>query len=246
MKNRRAGIITQARLNSTRLPDKVLLPLGEETILAAHVRRLRWSGLPVVVATTKLAADGAIVDEAASLGAPCHRGSETNVLSRYHECALRFGFDVIVRVTSDCPLIDGNLIRDALRIYRREGNESTYMSNTHERSFPRGFDFEIFSFRMLEEANGNARDESELEHVTPYFRFRPDRFPALNYRRDPDASMFRVTVDTEEDLLLVRTLVEEHGCADLGVDEIVRILFENPRLGSINAAVEQKKSPGTT
>ena len=159
---RKAGIISQVRMGSTRLPGKVLLPAAGRPLLDYHVARLAQSGLPLYLATTTEPADDALAAYAEARGLPCHRGSETDVLARYHETAVKFSLDVVVRVTSDCPLVDGPLIGAAVARYLADANPLEFRSNSLIRSFPRGLDFEIFSSPMLAEAYERA--------TTPYER----------------------------------------------------------------------------
>src|SRR5690606_26146068 len=163
----RIGIITQARATSARLPGKILLRANDRTMLEYHINRLGWSNLPVYLATTVNNTDNPIVELADSHGWPLYRGDEANVLDRYYHCAKQFGLDTIIRVTSDCPLIDGTLIASGLDEYLGSGSELVYFSNCIERTFPRGLDFEVFSFFLLKEAFLNATTRAEKEHVTP-------------------------------------------------------------------------------
>ena len=139
-------------MTSTRLPGKVLKLIGGRPMLHYHIDRLRWSEMPIFIATTVNKTDDPIVDFCVERNIPFYRGQEDNVLSRYYECAKQNNLDVIVRVTSDCPLVDGTLIRDAWNVYKNSFSTYDYISNCIERTYPRGFDFEIFSFNYLEEA----------------------------------------------------------------------------------------------
>lgn len=238
----RVGVITQARMTSTRLPGKVLLPAGGRTMLDRHVQRLRDAGLPVIIATSVNAADDPIVAFAVTNDVPVVRGSESDVLSRYHAAILEHDLDVVVRVTSDCPLIDGELIATAVRDYMAEDRPETFLSNTLERTYPRGFDFEVFSRTALIEAHERATHAYEREHVTPYlYAGDASRFKTRSVVRSQDASGYRVTLDTPEDLAVIKTLIEEHDADALDVEGIIAILDSHPDLVQINAAVEQKK-----
>ncbi|MBF9237419.1 glycosyltransferase family protein [Hymenobacter sp. BT683] len=240
----RAGIISQVRMGSTRLPSKVLLPAGGRPLLDYHVARLRQSGLPVLLATTTEPADDVLAAYAETHALPYHRGSETDVLARYFETAQRFGLDVIVRVTSDCPLVDGHLIGAAVARYLAEDNPLVYRSNAIVRTFPRGLDFEIFSMEMLREAYTNATLPYEREHVTPYLKANPATAGRVLYRDEiwpgGDFSRFRITLDTAEDYEVLCTLIEQYGAAELGVADLLRLLEAHPEIMSINAHIEQK------
>lgn len=236
------GIVTQARATSTRLPGKVLIDVGGRTLLEHHLTRLLSADLEVFMATTTNEQDDRVAAVAEALGVPVHRGSEHDVLSRFDEAAQRFALDVVVRVTSDCPLVDGALVADGVRAFLEDGRSPLYLSNALERTFPRGMDFEVFHASALREAARDATDTADREHVTPYlYSGRAGDVALASYTADSDCSHFRLTVDTEDDLRLVRTLIEEHGAAELGWSQLVALLEHNPELAQINAHVEQKK-----
>jgi spore coat polysaccharide biosynthesis protein SpsF len=236
------GIITQARMTSTRLPGKVLLSAGRRTMLEHHVARLGAADVPIIVATTVNQTDDVIAEEAERLGAPVFRGSEADVLSRFTGAAEAFGLDVIVRVTSDCPLIDGDVVRQGIDAFLALDDPDAYVSNTLARTFPRGFDFEVFSADALRDADANATSASDREHVTPYInQNRSGRSSISSVTRARDASRYRVTLDTQEDFALIRALIEVHDAATLPADGIVSVLDRHPELVALNAQVEQKK-----
>jgi len=238
----RVGILTQARTTSTRLPGKVLVDIGGRTALDHHLDRLATSGLDVYVATTGNTADDAITELAARRGLASYRGSETDVLARFHECAAIHHLDVVVRVTSDCPLIDGRVVADAVAEYVRRGDPGLYLSNVVVRTFPRGFDFEVFSAEALAEAFANADAPEEREHVTPYLRA-SGRLRLEDWTWPEDKSRYRVTLDTADDLRLIRALIVDHRAHDLDCAGIIRVLDDHPALVEINGHVEQKPAP---
>ncbi|HEX6246352.1 MAG TPA: glycosyltransferase family protein [Nocardioidaceae bacterium] len=238
----RVGIVTQARSGSTRLPRNVLLEVGGKTLLEHHLDRLATSGLPVLVATTTSPDDDEIAAIASGRGLGVHRGSETDVLAGFQETATAFGLDVIVRVTSDCPLVDGALIATAVEQYVAAEDPWLYLSNTQVRSFPRGFDFEVFGAGPLAMAHAQARKPFEREHVTPFLSDeKNDWVRKQDVVWPEDKSAYRVALDTEEDLTLIRTLIEEYDAASLSVGQIIALLDEHPELVAINADVEQKE-----
>jgi spore coat polysaccharide biosynthesis protein SpsF len=240
----KTGIITQARMMSTRLPGKVMLRAKGITMLEHHINRMKESGIPLVVATSTNPADDAIVELCRENNCDFFRGSENDVLQRYYDCAKQFGFDVIIRVTSDCPLNDGALVKRALNNYLQLNNDRTFFCNTIVRKWPRGFDLEIFSFDMLVEAHRKTVSLSDREHVTPYFY--PDRFSPVHHcyfkRSGKDDSNMRITLDTPEDLILIKKLIEEYDCEKKNDEEIIELMRAHPELASINAHIEQKKS----
>ena len=147
----------------------------------------------------------------------------------------------IIRVTSDCPLIDDRIVAAGVEEYKKQG-PGTYYSNAIIRTYPRGMDYEIFSFDMLKDAYDHATDEGDKEHVTPYIW--KNRSGKVNIRHDiagEDNSNFRITLDTVEDQILITKLIEEHKASELDCNAIVKILKNNPGLSEINKFIEQKK-----
>lgn len=237
----RVGIITQARTTSTRLPGKVLIEVGGRSLLDHHLDRLATSGLAVFVATTVETTDDAIAELARRRGLDCHRGSEQDVLARFHECAAAHHLDVVVRVTSDCPLIDGRVIAEAVETFLREDDPSLYLSNVVHRTFPRGFDFEIFGAPLLADAHHHAIAPDEREHVTPYLRAgAPDRVRMQDWTWPEDKSAYRVTLDTVEDLRLIERLIEDHQAHELDCAGVIGLLDRHPELVDLNRNVVQK------
>jgi len=229
-------------MTSTRLPGKILMKIGGKTLLEYHVERLRWSGLHIVIATTVNKTDDPIVELCGKLGVPVFRGDENDVLSRYYGAMEEFCFDPIVRVTSDCPLIDGYLIEDALKKYQQAKNPWLYASNCLERTYPRGFDFEIFSKEMLKEAFEKATAPAEREHVTPYLHQNlHGKTKFMSLTRSPDLGSYRLTVDEPDDFKLMEKLILDFDCGSKSESEIGQILLNNPELQKINSHVEQKK-----
>ncbi|HZU92002.1 MAG TPA: glycosyltransferase family protein [Microbacterium sp.] len=238
----RIGIITQARMTSSRLPGKVLMRAGGRSMLDHHIDRLLPAGLPIILATTTNAADDPLAALGRARGFDVFRGSEDDVLGRFAGAASNADLDVVVRVTSDCPLIDPALISEGVRRFLELDDPDAHVSNVIERTFPRGFDFEVFSAAALAEADRNADQPLEREHVTPYlYANRSGRTSVHSVAQDVDASRYRVTLDTEEDLTLIRELIEVHGAAALNASEIVAVLEAHPALAAINAQIEQKK-----
>lgn len=238
----RVGIVTQARTTSTRLPGKVLIEVAGRTLLQHHLERLAPTGLPLVVATTVNATDDPVAEVAEAFGAAVHRGSELDVLARFTGAAAQEALDVVVRVTSDCPLIDGRLVLDGVEAYLATGDPDLYVTNTQPRTFPRGFDYEVFSAAALAEADRVAREPAQREHVTPYLHQNASgRTRLLNLTRHEDRSAFRVTLDTADDLALIRALLEQHHADELDCAGIIDLLDAHPELVALNAHVEQKK-----
>jgi spore coat polysaccharide biosynthesis protein SpsF len=236
--------IIQARMGSTRLPGKVLRRLGGSLVLAHVVQRVQAvSGVDeVVVATTSAAADDALAREAAALGASVYRGSEDDVLDRYHSAAAAASADIVIRVTSDCPLLDPLLVSSMLQRFLPATGpmQFDYMSNGLRRTFPRGLDAEIFTMAALVRAHKEARLPYEREHVTPYLYQHPDRFRVHSYEGDRDLSGYRWTLDTPEDFEMLTKIFEAFDGAPPGTSQVLAFLEKNPKVAQINSEVRQK------
>lgn len=229
-------------MTSTRLPGKVLKRAAGQALLQHHIDRLKWSGLQVVVATTENDTDKPIVDFCNEHGLLFYRGSENDVLSRFFLAAEKYQLSTIIRVTSDCPLVDGHLIKSAAEAYAQTSNPFLYTSNVLQRTFPRGLDFEIFSFERLKKAHTEATKPEDREHVTPYLHQNRDGLTQFKHILDSEnLSEWRLTVDTSEDFELISRLLEDYNCADKKYSEIKKVLKSQPQLMQINRHIEQKK-----
>jgi spore coat polysaccharide biosynthesis protein SpsF len=232
---KKAGIISQVRMASTRLPGKVMLSIGEKPLLWYFNERLQKSGVPLYLATSTNPNNDIIEAFGKENGVIVFRGDEDNVLKRYYDCAKEHGLDVIVRITSDCPLSDGAMIKEALSVYLAFNDDHVHFSNCVELSYPHGLNFEIFSFKLLEDAYLHATDPFHLEHVTPYIiQNKPGNVVLKHFTRKEDASMYRVTVDTYDDFLLIQKLIEEHSADKKSTEEIIGIFKKHPELVEIN------------
>lgn len=234
------GIITQARMTSSRLPGKVLLSAGGKSMLAHHVERLQATGFTVIVATTTNNSDDPVVHASEKLGAEVSRGSEHDVLSRFAEAIRAHDLDIVVRVTSDCPLIDSSLIKKGVERFLESKDPMLYLSNTLTRTYPRGFDFEVMSAERLFAADRSATSQYQREHVTPWV-YESDDSRIYQMTREQDASNLRITLDTPDDLALILALIEQHDASSFNGEEIVALLQERPDLSTLNAHIEQKK-----
>lgn len=236
------GIITQARMTSTRLPGKIFKKINNNPLIQYHIERLKQTGFEVVIATTVNKTDNIVCDYANANKLKFYRGDEQNVLSRFYSAAKENKLDIIVRVTSDCPLIDQHLIRNNVLKFVQFNNNWLYMSNTMKRTFARGFDFEIFSFLTLKDAYSNAVDKADLEHVTPYlWKNKSGKMELYNIKQEVDNSNFRITVDTTEDFELIKQLIEKFNANTLSYNQIEELLGNHPELVKLNESVEQKK-----
>jgi spore coat polysaccharide biosynthesis protein SpsF len=197
-------------MSSTRLPGKVLMDVGGEPMLAFQLRRLALASTVerTVVATSDRPDDDQIERVAREAGAGSHRGPLDDVLARVAGAAE--GHDgEIVRLTADCPLTDPALVDQVVELHRSAA--VSYASNVEPRTFPDGLDVEVVSAAALREAAETVEDPLDREHVTTAIRRDPDHFPAAHVVHDPDLGDLRWTVDTEDDLEFVRTIVERLG-----------------------------------
>ena len=234
--------MVQARMGSTRLPGKVLMDLAGETVLGRVVRRVQRSTLidEVEVATTTSKSDDRIVDEIQRLGVSAFRGSEDDVLDRYWRASQECGAAAIVRITSDCPLIDPELIDETIRNFVQQ--RADYTSNCRPRTYPRGLDTEVFTVEALKQVWEKAHQPYEREHVTPYFYEHPRLFRLTSLNSTIDYSRFRWTLDTPEDLMLLRAIYTHFsGRTHFSWQEVMELVEREPTLSSINAHVHQKR-----
>jgi len=242
-KNRQVDAIVQARMGSTRLPGKVLKEIDGHALLYYLIEQLKRSKKldSVVIATTVDPRDDQIVDFCKKHSIAYIRGSITDVLGRYHEAAKQAGSDVIVRITGDCPLIDPELV-DAMIARFLEEENCDYLSNTVERTYPRGFDIEVFSFDALVAAVKYATAPEEREHVTPYLYRHPDRCRIASYTAGNDQSKIRLTVDTIEDFRLIELIIKalKKEGQTINLKNCLQLLKQHPDWTKINQAVKQK------
>jgi spore coat polysaccharide biosynthesis protein SpsF len=235
--------IVQARMGSTRLPGKVLQDLAGEPMLARVVNRTcRAKTLQeVVIATTTNTVDDVIVKLCEARGWSWFRGSEEDVLDRYYRAAKKYQADFIVRITSDCPLIDPEVIDQVVQEFLERQPEVDYASNTWpRRTFPRGLDTEVMRMDVLERAWREDRNPAWREHVTPYIYRNPNRFRIHNVVSPVDYSAMRWTVDTQEDLAFVRQIYNYFGHDRFSWREVLKVLEEHPEWVEINRYVQQK------
>ena len=197
--------IIQARMTSTRLPGKVLLILGGKRVIDHVYARVNLSAEVdrVVIAITDRAEDDVLFDYCSDNDYDVFRGSESDVLGRYYECACEYKAATVVRITADCPLIDPILIDEMVKL--RKTGRYDYASNTIEPTFPDGLDAEVFSFNILEEAFLNATSKYEREHVTPYIK-KQLSYNTINIQNEINFSHLRWTLDEPLDYRFLQSL----------------------------------------
>jgi glutamate-1-semialdehyde aminotransferase/spore coat polysaccharide biosynthesis protein SpsF (cytidylyltransferase family) len=204
--------ITQARMGSSRLPGKVMLEAGGKTLLEHHLSRAKQSQKvdSWILATTLEPGSEAIAAIGKKLNIPVYQGSSENVLDRFYQSVKDFRPDYVVRITSDCPLIDPKLID--LAVETAIQNNLTYYSNSNGDTLPDGMDTEVFTFESLEDAWKNVKLESDLEHVTPYIRRNAERTFLSSYPKEwKKYGSIRLTVDEQIDYELILKLIDRYG-----------------------------------
>lgn len=219
-----ATCVVQARLGSTRLPGKVLADLDGEPLLCFMLGRLRSLRVDaIVVATSTEPRDDAVADAAREAGVPVVRGSEHDVLNRFMTALDAHPATHVIRLTADCPLTDPEIVNATLEVHHHQGAD--YTSNVTPRTFPKGLDVEVATVAALRTAAAEARDPTEREHVMPFLYRHPERFRLASYRNDELLGEERWTVDTADDLSVVRRAVARlGGRRDFGWRDVLHVL----------------------
>ncbi|MDF2065816.1 glycosyltransferase family protein [Bacillus sp. Cr_A10] len=237
--------IIQARMGSTRLPGKILKVVNGKTLLEYQLERVKQSRKidQIIIATTVEDADQPIIDFCEEYGIKYYRGSENDVLSRYYETAQKYDADIIVRLTSDCPIIDPIIIDKTIQHYLDNSLIFDYVSNTVERTFPRGLDTEVFSLNALKKAYEAATLARDREHVTAYLYTNPEIFRIGHLTNKKDYGNNRWTVDTLEDFRLIDLILTELYQPNkmFYMEDIINLLEKHPDWVKLNAHIEQKK-----
>ena len=229
--------VIQARMGSSRFPGKVMLPLAGKPLLIRMIERVKaskYSGR-VVVATTYSEIDDPIIDACKANSIPFYRGHPTDLLDRHLNVGKKYSADAVVKIPSDCPLIDPGVIDKVIKFYLDNRNSFDYVSNLHPPTYPDGNDVEIFSLESLERAWEGAEKELEREHTTPYFWENPDKFKIGNvtWETGLDYSMsHRFTIDYEEDYKFIESVYNELYNKDhmFSLNDILLLLNEKPDL----------------
>jgi spore coat polysaccharide biosynthesis protein SpsF len=235
------GII-QARTGSSRLPGKILMKAAGKTLLEHMIERISNSKKldKIVIATTTKKTDDVIVAIADKLKIGCFRGSEDDVLDRYYNASEKYGADTVVRLCSDCPLLDGNIIDTVLEDYFAGGYD--YASNLVPlpRTYPDGLSVEVFSSELLTETQFNAKKPSEREHVTFYMWGQPEKYKIHRTEYKTDMSKYRFNIDYHEDYLLLEKIFEHFYPKNKNFlfEDVIKWLEENPEIFKLNGMIE--------
>ena len=228
------GCIIQARMKSQRLSGKVMMDVEKNNpLLNSVISQITYSKLvkKYVVATSNAKENDVIFEFLKNKNIDCFRGDELDVLDRYYQCAKKFSLSTIVRITSDCPLVDPNIIDDSIKFFKN--NSFDYVSNVHPQTFPIGIAVEVFSFESLQKAWKNAKLPSEREHVTPYL-YNNKKFNIYNLEYSTNLTSIRITIDRENDLKLVRNVVSKIKNRPILLSDIVKLHNEDPKMFKLN------------
>ncbi|MEL6587874.1 MAG: glycosyltransferase family protein [Pseudomonadota bacterium] len=227
--------ILQARMSSTRFPGKVLADLDGLPMVVFMARRVaQTAGLDrVILATSDQGSDTPLAQAARAHGVEVFRGPLDDVLGRFVMVQAAVGADVILRMTGDCPLADPAVLADLIALRAEKGAD--YASNVEPRSYPHGFDCEVFTAAALVQAQTHARDAYDREHVTPWMRSDAAGLTRANLLRHPDVSDLRLTVDHPADLEVIRAVVAGLG-PKAALEDVVTWLHAHPEVAAWNAA----------
>ena len=233
--------IVQARMNSSRLPGKVLKKIGDKYLIEILLKRLAKSKMvsKIVVAISNSRKDDILESKVKKIGFDVYRGDENDVLNRFYKTSKVYKYNTIIRLTGDCPLIDPNLVDKVVNFYIE--NKCDYVSNVNPPTFPDGLDVEVFSADVLRQANKKAKTSFEREHVTPWIRGNKE-LSVLNFENDVNYSNNRWTVDQNEDLILISNILKEFkNNLDFGWREILSLKKKKPEIFKINQTIKRNE-----
>ncbi len=235
MNRNKIACILQARISSTRLPGKILLNGFNKSLLLHTVERLKKSKKldKIIIATTTLKIDDIIVDICKKNKLNVFRGHPTNLLSRYYNCAIKFKLKNIVRITSDCPLMDYRIIDLMIKKYNEK--KIDYLSNIHPPTLPDGFDIEIFTFEALKKTYLSANQDFQKEHVTPFIWDNPKKFLIKNfvYKKIKNLyNKYRLTLDYKEDYYVISKIYNALYFKNkfFSLEDILKYINKNPSI----------------
>ena len=239
----RIVVVVQARTASTRLPGKVLMPLARRPLLYRMLERVLAARTPaaVVVATTVDSQDDAVAAVAVEAGVACVRGHPTDLLDRHYAAAIASGADVVVKVPSDCPLIDPTVIDRVIRHYTAHAERADFVSNLHPPTYPDGNDVEVIPFGVLDTAWREAAAAHEREHTTPFIWERPERFRIDNLTWESGldySSTHRWTIDYIEDYQFLAAVYEALWTERrpiFSLSDVLSLLDARPDIAALNA-----------
>lgn len=240
--------ILQARMGSSRLPDKVLYKIKGKTLLELYINRVKQSQLieRIVIATTTKSSDNIIEKMVLKLGIECFRGNENDLLDRYYQCAKKYHADVVVRGTPDNPFVDYRVIDQAIQIFKN--NQVDFVTNHFEPTYPEGLDVEVYSIGALEKSWKEAKLLSEREHVFLYIQNHQGQFKLINFRQDEDNSHLRWTIDYKCDYDMTKViygyLYDKKPI--FFQEDILKLLENHPEIAAMNSHIPRKEGVNRT
>lgn len=233
--------VIQARTGSSRLPNKVLMHLAGKSLLERMLERVQWSDLAgkIIVATTEEKSDDVIQEICKKNNFLIYRGSTEDLLDRHYQAAKLLNADAVVKIPSDCPLIDFRIIDKVIDYFIKNSEKFDFVSNLHPATYPDGNDVEIMHFSVLEDAWKNAKRKLEREHTTPYIWENPDKFRIGNVEWETGLNYsmsHRFTIDYPEDYEFIRRIYDElyNKNPKFGLTDILKLLEEKPEIKKIN------------
>jgi len=236
------GCIIQTRMGSSRLPGKVLLELKDgKSVLDYVINQLGFCETidKIVVATTTLTEDDKIVEFCESNNVEYFRGDSKNVLDRHYQCAKKYSLSTIIRMPSDKPLLDPEVVDKIVRVFNSGSYD--YVTNFLPSTTPGGTEVEVFSFKALEKSWTDAELPSEKEHVTNHIYNNKDEFRIFNVENNVDLSKFRWVVDREEDYILVKKIISKIDKEPILIKDILELFEREPELVDINAHIDKEE-----
>lgn len=235
--------IVQARLNSTRLPGKVLLPLKNRPVIEHVFNQLSFATKlnNIILATSTEESDNKLEVWAINNSKEIFRGNLNDVLERYYFAAKKYNGDIIVRITGDCPLIDPKIVDTVVNEFVEGGFD--YFSNTINPTFPDGLDTEVFSYDALETTYFNAKLKSEREHVTPYIKNNPGTFKLGGFENKVNYEKYRWTIDNQEDYEFLKIIFEKLYIEDQYISwkDVIRFIDDKPEIININKHIKRNE-----
>lgn len=235
-------IMIQARVDSKRLPNKVIASIAGKPMIWHIINRLKSvkSADQIILLTTKKHTDDVLVNIAKKHKILFFRGPENDVLKRYFLCAEKFSVDTIVRITGDCPLIDPYLIDEMIEFYY--SHKYDYVSNTLNPTYPDGLDVEIFSFKTLKKTEKLATKKSDREHVTSFITRNKTQFKTHSFENDQNLSELRWTVDEQDDLKLIRTIYSKFRQNKIfSKNDVLVLLSKHSEISNINKGIKRNE-----
>jgi spore coat polysaccharide biosynthesis protein SpsF (cytidylyltransferase family) len=240
--HKKITVMIQARTGSTRFPRKTLAKIENKPMMWHIINRVKKikSVEQIALITTRKKTDKVLLKIAEKNNIFGFTGDTHDLLNRHYQCALKIDADPIIRITSDCPLTDPQLVEKILQFYLDHNYD--YVTNTISPTYPDGLDVEIFSFSALKRANRYATLQSEREHVFPYFTKNPKKFKLYNYENKIDLSHLRWTVDQKEDLKFVRQIYSRMKPKTIFyMKDVLKLLKKEPKLLTINKGIKRNE-----